>query len=46
MSNQDDLFMYDDEESIKFIKNYLPFDIKEKFTNDDICYCRSYLRVL
>ncbi|MGL5691213.1 MAG: hypothetical protein ACRDD8_10395 [Bacteroidales bacterium] len=38
MSNQDDLLMYDDEESIKFIKNYLPLDIKEKFTNDDICY--------
>ncbi|MGL5787172.1 MAG: hypothetical protein ACRCX4_10190 [Bacteroidales bacterium] len=38
MSNQDDLFLYDDEESLKFIKNYLPQDMKEKFTNDDICY--------
>ena len=38
MSNQDDLFLYDDEESLKFIKNYLPQDMKEKFTSDDICY--------
>lgn len=38
MSNQDDLNLYDDEESLKFIKNYLPQDMKEKFTNDDICY--------
>jgi len=38
MAEQDDLFMYDDEESIKFIRNYLPQEMKEKFTDDDLAY--------
>lgn len=37
MSTQDDL-IYDDVESMKFIKNYLPQELKEKFSDDDIYY--------
>ena len=32
---QDDL---DDEKTIKFIKNYLPQDLKEKFSDDELYY--------
>lgn len=32
---QDDL---DDEKTIEFIKNYLPQEVKEKFTDDDLYY--------
>ena len=28
----------DDEKTIEFIKNYLPQDLKEKFTDDDLYY--------
>lgn len=38
MAEQDDLFVYDDEESIKFIRNYLPQEMKEKFNDDDLAY--------
>ena len=38
MSQQDDLFEYDEEESVKFIRNYLPQELKEKFSDDDINY--------
>ncbi|HBK29472.1 MAG TPA: hypothetical protein DDZ04_06915 [Parabacteroides sp.] len=37
MDTQDD-FIYDDVESMKFIKNYLPQELKEKFSDDDIYY--------
>lgn len=37
MSEKDD-FIYDEEDSVKFIRNYLPQELKEKFSNDDICY--------
>lgn len=37
MSTNDD-FIYDEEESVKFIQNYLPQELKGKFSNDDINY--------
>lgn len=37
MSEKDD-FMYDEDESVVFIQNYLPQELKGKFSNDDINY--------
>ncbi len=34
---KDDLF-YDEEESVKFIQNYLPQELKGKYSDDDINY--------
>ena len=31
-------FIYDEDESVKFIQNYLPQELKGKFSNDDINY--------
>ena len=31
-------FEYDDDEAVKFVKNCLPVEMKEKFSNDDISY--------
>lgn len=31
-------FNYDEEDSVKFIRNYLPQELKEKFSDDDINY--------
>ncbi len=31
-------FEYDEVESVKFIQNYLPQELKGKFSDDDICY--------
>ena len=36
--NEDFEIMYDDDEAIKFIKNFLPEAVREKFTDDDIQY--------
>ncbi|MDR2914667.1 MAG: hypothetical protein LBV74_07540 [Tannerella sp.] len=36
--SEDKDFLYDDSEAVKFIKNYLPEDIKNKFNDDDINY--------
>lgn len=33
-----DLIQYDEDEAVKFIQNYLPQEIKEKYSNDDINY--------
>ncbi len=38
MSQQEDLFQYDEDEAVKFIQNYLPQELKERFSNDDINY--------
>ena len=38
MSEKDDLLIYDEDDSVKFIKNYLPQELKDKFSNDDINY--------
>ena len=37
MSEKDD-FIYDEDESVAFIQNSLPQDLKGKFSNDDINY--------
>jgi hypothetical protein len=31
-------FYYDEDDSVKFIRNYLPQELKEKFSDDDIIY--------
>lgn len=36
-TNNDELF-YDEDDSVKFIQNYLPQELKGKFSNDDINY--------
>ena len=33
-----DEFMYDEDDSVRFIQNYLPQELKNKFSNDDILY--------
>lgn len=38
MSDEKDLVQYDEEDAVKFIQNYLPQDLKGKYTNDDILY--------
>lgn len=39
MSEKDeDLMIYDEDDSVKFIQNYLPQELKGKFSNDDINY--------
>ena len=37
MNEEQDL-IYDDDEAVKFIQNYLPQELKEKFSDDDINY--------
>ena len=37
MSDKNDL-IYDEDDSVKFIQNYLPQELKGKFSNDDINY--------
>ena len=32
------MFEYDEELAVKFIQNYLPQELKERFTDDDIYY--------
>ncbi len=36
--SEDKDFIYDEDESVKFIQNYLPQELKGKFSNDDINY--------
>jgi len=36
--NKDDDFLYDDGDSVEFIKNFLPEPVKSKFKDDDINY--------
>ena len=38
MSEKDDMLIYDEDDSVKFIQNYLPREMKGKFSNDDINY--------
>ena len=38
MSGKDDMLFYDEYDSVKFIQNYLPQEMKGKFSNDDINY--------
>jgi hypothetical protein len=32
------MFEYDEENAVKFIQDYLPQDLKERFTEDDLYY--------
>ena len=36
--NEEQDFSYDDDEAIRFIRNYIPPELKEKFSDDDINY--------
>ncbi len=36
--NKEDDFLYDDDDSVKFIRNFLPEPVKSKFNDDDINY--------
>jgi len=36
--NEEQDFNYDDDEAVKYIRNYLPQELKEKFSDDDISY--------
>ncbi|MDR1938295.1 MAG: hypothetical protein LBQ73_07345 [Tannerellaceae bacterium] len=36
--SQKEVLQYDEEESVKFIQNYLPQELKGKFSDDDILY--------
>lgn len=38
MSKELDPIGYDEDDAVKFIQNYLPQDVKGKFTNDEINY--------
>ena len=38
MSEKDDMLIYDEDDSVKFIQNYLPQEMKGNFSNDDINY--------
>jgi len=38
MSDKDDLMAYDEDDSLAFIKKHLPEEMKDKFSDDDICY--------
>ena len=40
MGMEDDFFFYaeDDVKAVEFIKNYLPQDLKDKFTDEDLYY--------
>jgi hypothetical protein len=38
MSDKEDLIEYDDDEAVEYIQNYLPQELKGKFSNDDINY--------
>jgi hypothetical protein len=36
--DEEDFMPYDDEEAIKFIRNQIPQELKDKFSDDDLCY--------
>lgn len=38
MSEEKDLIQYDEEDAVKFIQNYLPQELKGKYSNDEINY--------
>ena len=38
MSQNDDLFTYDEDDAVKYIQNVLPQELKEKYSHDDIVY--------
>ena len=38
MSQDEDLFVYDEDEAVRYILNVLPQELKEKYSHDDIVY--------
>jgi hypothetical protein len=36
MSEPEELFEYDDEAAVNFVRNFLPQELKDKFSEDDI----------
>lgn len=38
MSQDNEMLQYDEDEAVKYIQNYLPQEMKEKMTADDINY--------
>lgn len=38
MSQSDELFAYDEDQSVAFIQNHLPQELKGKFSNDELNY--------
>ena len=38
MSEKEPDFAYDEDDAVKFIQNYLPIELKDKFSDDDIKY--------
>jgi hypothetical protein len=36
--NKEQELIYDDDEAVKFIRNYLPQELKDKFSDDDLNY--------
>jgi hypothetical protein len=38
MSEKEDILEYDDDDAVEFIQNYLPQELKGKFSNDDVNY--------
>ncbi len=38
MSQEEDLFTYDEDEAVRYILNVLPQELKEKYSHDDIVY--------
>jgi len=38
MSQEKDLMQYDEDEAVKYIQNYLPQEMKDKYSNDEINY--------
>lgn len=38
MSEEKNLSLYDEDDAVKFIQNYLPQELKGKYTNDEINY--------
>ena len=38
MNANDDELLYDEDDSVRFIQNYLPQELKGKFSDDDINY--------
>ncbi|NDV79608.1 hypothetical protein [Dysgonomonas sp. 511] len=38
MSKEKDFMEYDEEDAVKYIQNYLPQELKGKYTNDEVNY--------
>ncbi len=36
--NEDNEMIYDEDDSVRFIRNYLPIELKDKFSDDEINY--------